>query len=92
MNPFRRAQEDLTNDTYSCICHSLYAQYGRREIRRKTMEELTRLIRERIRPHVLLESWVEANVPNADINPDSMRDYRLRWLDALIEEHKHASI
>lgn len=92
---FREARPYIEDHSDSYICCAIAEVWAAGKISKKVSYAATNLIAERMNQKVFLESWLYQNSPEfqdwydlADREEQfkQMRLYRLRWLDALIEE------
>ena len=74
------------------ICEALSQLYARRQIQGWEYERARNIIQTRLGDSITVEEWLERNVTDGNVylwadNPTGiLKDYRLRWLDSLIEE------
>ena len=90
---FRLAQDLIATGHQWYICEALSQLYDRRQIRGWEYERARDIIQSRLGWALTVEDWLERNVAEAAWmlwrakDPTSiLRDYRVRWLDNLIEE------
>jgi len=91
---FREAKVIIAESDTRFICNAIDAQFEGGKVHIKLTSAASSIICERIFPKVTVESWLQANSPEFstwyNTRPSDYREqlqlYRLRWLDALIEE------
>ena len=89
---FRLAQSMIATGHQWYICEALIHLYARRQIQGWEYERARNIIQTRLGDSITVEEWLERNVTDGNVylwadNPTGiLKDYRLRWLDSLIEE------
>ena len=77
-------------DMEQFICHALVRAHHAGHISARAYHEATHIISERLGQHNCVEGFLFRKVgwkSVSDAGRDAIQQYRLRWLDALIEEY-----
>lgn len=87
----RRARPFIEQRKETFICHALHAARpanGRTHYQYRILWTVTGLIRNRMSGNTTLEDWLRWEHPQlrGQLNTTNMRDYRLAWMDELINE------
>lgn len=85
-NAFRRAKVRMIDRRETYICHALYKAGRGAEVARIEVNW-------RLGGHPTVRSWLLGNgiSSESEMTFDALMEYRLRWLDAIIEEFDPAS-
>lgn len=87
----RRARKALEKRTSLGLCSALHAvyRYGCSNDEERAYYALLSRIRRSISGYTFVDGWLHNvhGVPACLLTYENMREYRLRWVDALIEEY-----
>lgn len=92
----KRAKKHLcmhsSSNINSFVCNALDDAVQTYE-QHKTMLEIRKLISSRLYPCTTIYGWLSSQLKLSDLamaTDEELQDYRLRWMDSLIQEYKEA--